>query len=413
MMRISFDNATYYYLPASAPGVWLSGGYNGTVYYPAGGTSTRDAWTGTQSGFSNVIMDLDAAVNYALGVTTGAAGRTIWIGFGGFTDVNQKFDGWFLDDVAVTYDIPGTCTSCAAPSSVGSVSAADLSACAANGIGVSWPADPGSWGDASGTRTYDVLRDGSVLQADVAYGTTSVTDATALPGVSYTYSVRYKNACGLEAETAGALASDDDATPAPAISGPSSNTCPTSTVELSTEAGMTGYQWYQDGSPVGSDSATHTAAASGTYTVSYTNGSGCSGTSTGHAVTISPCMAGEVSGSANHHLKAYKNGSATDIVFEDVTASHYQVYVSNSPNTSAFQVADAAYGKRDCAWAGWTADAESGMLRMSLVDLENGITGSTQVLYFLVTADNGFGTEGTLGVNSSGTTRTADTYCDK
>jgi hypothetical protein len=110
-MRISTDNQTFYYIPASTPGVWVAGGYTGTVYYPAGQTSTtRDAWTGTDSNFTNTVMDLDAACNFVFGGTTGAAGRTLWIAFGGFTNGTNTDLGWFVDDVSVTAQVPGTCT---------------------------------------------------------------------------------------------------------------------------------------------------------------------------------------------------------------------------------------------------------------------------------------------------------------
>ncbi|MCL4838964.1 MAG: S8 family serine peptidase, partial [Thermoanaerobaculia bacterium] len=114
MLRISSDNATFYYIPASAPGVWLQGGYNGTITY---GTGTRDVWNGTSASYpasSSFVMtevDLDATCNYAFGGTSGCAGRTIWIGLGAFTDngSNTRADGWFLDDVLVTAMLPGAC----------------------------------------------------------------------------------------------------------------------------------------------------------------------------------------------------------------------------------------------------------------------------------------------------------------
>jgi PKD repeat protein len=111
MMRISFDHQTYYYIPASAPGVWLAGGYTGTVSY---GSGTRDMWTGSSEGYPatsvRTEMDLDAAVNYALSTTTGVSGRTLWIAFGGFSDSSLNKAGWYLDDVAVTYQGAGACT---------------------------------------------------------------------------------------------------------------------------------------------------------------------------------------------------------------------------------------------------------------------------------------------------------------
>jgi PKD repeat protein len=111
MLRISLDHQTYYYIPGSAPGVWIEGGYNGTVPY---GSGTREMWTGTSTGFPSSFVrtqvDLDAAVNYILSTTTGVAGKTLWIAFGGFSDSSINKEGWCLDDVAVTYQGSGSCT---------------------------------------------------------------------------------------------------------------------------------------------------------------------------------------------------------------------------------------------------------------------------------------------------------------
>jgi hypothetical protein len=118
----------------------------------------------------------------------------------------------------------------------------------------------------------------------------------------------------------------------------------------------------------------------------------------------------EVSGDAAHHLKATRNAGWVDLNFEDVGAAHYQFYVSNSPETSDFKVSDSTYGKMDCSWSEWADGGE--MLAVTGLTPETGITGSTTVLYFLVTGDNGPGAEGPLGQSSDGTPRTADSTCD-
>ena len=129
--------------------------------------------------------------------------------------------------------------------------------------------------------------------------------------------------------------------------------------------------------------------------------------------TGTSCLAvPEVSGDTTHALKAVKNGDNVDINFQDVGASHYQIYVSNSPNTSSFKVANSADGKDDCSFSGWTSQS-GGMFQVTNYSLESGITGSTNVLYFLITADNGSGTEGPLGYATGPTARTADAYCNR
>ena len=178
------------------------------------------------------------------------------------------------------------------------------------------------------------------------------------------------------------------------------------------------YQWTMDGSPIaGATGSTFTASASAAASHVYNcrvTGAACSGYTEDEApanVAWSLCTApAEVSDDVLHHMQARRNGSLVDLDFEDVGAVHYQIYVSNSPVTSAFLVADPAYGSKDCSWSAWTGAEE--MLTMAGVSLEAGITGSTSVLYFLVTGDNGLGAEGPLGTASDGTTRVADSACD-
>ncbi|MEW6757697.1 MAG: M6 family metalloprotease domain-containing protein [Acidobacteriota bacterium] len=178
------------------------------------------------------------------------------------------------------------------------------------------------------------------------------------------------------------------------------------------------YQWTEDGSPVsGATAFTYSPVFSSGVTRAYTcrvTGYGCAGyteDTSATSVTWSLCSPpAEVSDDASHHLKAAKDGDLVDLEFEDVGAYHYQLYVSSSPVTTAFQVTDAAVGKKDCLWSSWTDAGE--LLQVGDVNVEAGLTSTPAVLYFLVTADNGTGSEGSLGTTSEGATRTADSYCD-
>ena len=96
---------------------------------------------------------------------------------------------------------------CTAPSGFSNNTAGDLDVCADTGVQVTWT-NPSSWGDTSGTRTHDVLRDGSVIAAGLSAATTSFTDTTGTNGQAYTYTVRHNNGCGSSATTTGASASD-------------------------------------------------------------------------------------------------------------------------------------------------------------------------------------------------------------
>jgi len=117
----------------------------------------------------------------------------------------------------------------------------------------------------------------------------------------------------------------------------------------------------------------------------------------------------EVSGAAGAPLLTLgKAGANVNLQFEDVAAAAYNVYVSSSATTSSFRVADPANGKKDCAIA--VTPAGAGLLQVTDYDPDAGITGDRSQLFILVTADNGAGTEASLGTRSGGL-RTADAYC--
>ena len=86
------------------------------------------------------------------------------------------------------------------------------------------------------------------------------------------------------------------APPTPIITGDSTNTCPSLTVQLCAPASYTSYQWNDSAGPIlGATGLCYDVTASGTYTVTVTDSYGCPGTSSGHAVTIHGCAVPEVS----------------------------------------------------------------------------------------------------------------------
>ena len=74
--------------------------------------------------------------------------------------------------------------------------------------------------------------------------------------------------------------------------GSSTTFCPGGSVLLTATAGGTHYHWHQDGSPVGTDSATYSATASGNYTVTITDANSCSATSLATTVTVNALPGG-------------------------------------------------------------------------------------------------------------------------
>jgi len=148
-----------------------------------------------------------------------------------------------------------------------------------NGVSITWSAVPNATG-------YDLYVDGVTLVQDV----TSPYTYTPGDSSSHSYQIRAKNGSCIGSWSSGTSQVDQNLTPTPTISGNSTNTCPDIYVMLSTENGMSNYQWYLNGNPIGgANSYQYSATQSGNYTVSYTL-SGCSGTSSSKGVTINPCI---------------------------------------------------------------------------------------------------------------------------
>lgn len=101
-LAVSVNGTNYFFVPASA--IISGASYNNTIApdcAPAG-SAGASVFSGSQSTFVNTTVDLDAACNLATGLTTGCAGRSVYIAFTSISDCSVTFTGWFLDDVVVT-----------------------------------------------------------------------------------------------------------------------------------------------------------------------------------------------------------------------------------------------------------------------------------------------------------------------
>ena len=163
---------------------------------------------------------------------------------------------------------------------------------------------------------------------------------------------------------------------------------------------------------------------SGQATTTFTAGTvaginGASATVDGqtvHTVTVYENMPEVSANSSGYPIMVTVNGTdpnLVDIQFQDVGALNYNVYVSNSRVTHPFIAGDPATGNKQCNIAGVVAGG-TGYKNAEGVSLETGITGSTAVLYFMITADdNVMNSEGPMGFDSAAVERTADIYCNR
>ena len=95
------------------------------------------------------------------------------------------------------------------PSGFSNNIAGDDSGCSDSGVWIDWSA-PSYWCDGgSGSRTFDILRDGTPIATGLSESTLSYTDTTGDNGVTYLYQVRANNGCGLSTTTTGVSAADN------------------------------------------------------------------------------------------------------------------------------------------------------------------------------------------------------------
>jgi hypothetical protein len=105
---------------------------------------------------------------------------------------------------------------CSDPKTVGATGAADLNACAATGVNLSWSPPTVYWGDGgSGTRKFQLFKDGVLAQDNIAQATTLLVFS---PGdaASHSYVIKAVNSCGNVAAYAAASATDGVDAAAPA-----------------------------------------------------------------------------------------------------------------------------------------------------------------------------------------------------
>jgi len=101
-LRVSFDSSSWARVLGSAV---LQGGYNDS-------SGRWPRWSGNNSSsFTYTEVDLDAVCNSMTGGSDGCQGLSIYVGFVALTNATSNFDGWFIDDVTVSADVPGSCSS--------------------------------------------------------------------------------------------------------------------------------------------------------------------------------------------------------------------------------------------------------------------------------------------------------------
>jgi hypothetical protein len=199
------------------------------------------------------------------------------------------------------------------PSAPAISGATDVDPCTLNGVAVTFEGgNPASY--------HELYVDGSLVQSYI--GSPHVYH----PGDSLTHSyvvraIRFS--CFTDSNPV--YAADVNNSPAITVTGLHTNACPATTVSLSTQTGMSCYQWYLGGLPIdGANGDTYVAAASGSYQVGYTNGSGCTGLSAAHAVSIVACGSGPppVNNAGANAAKFTKGtGNVIDVTYDATTCS--------------------------------------------------------------------------------------------
>lgn len=201
----------------------------------------------------------------------------------------------------------------------------DKDTCQLNGVNI-------SWSNVDGATGYDLRVDGSTIITDVNSPYTYEPRNSS----SHNYQIRAKNGLCTTSWSPQTSGTDENNTPTPTISGASQNTCPNEFVLLSTQNGMSNYQWYRNGEIIaGANNYQYTATLSGNYTVYYQNSYGCGNTSSPHSVTIVQCYGpppvadGKLYGNGAKFKKASDFGTTgnIDVTFDNVACSNHHISI--------------------------------------------------------------------------------------
>ena len=212
-----------------------------------------------------------------------------------------------------------------------------------------------TWTAVAGASTYNVLR--NAVQIATGIAVTNYSDATAVAGTPYTYTLQAVNGCSTSAAGPASAATARLLPPSPTVTGPTTG-C--GSIPLSTQA-YTAYQWNLGGVPVGGAIAqNYSALATGTYSVTATGANGCSATSPGLAVTVTP-------GSQTFHFQVQNTFVAAYKDMQNATgfeAAVQQQSTATITATGEYQIGSTplrwlspAYAKNtDLASSPWTFD---------------------------------------------------------
>ena len=135
----------------------------------------------------------------------------------------------------------------------------------------------------------------------------------------------------------------------------------------SATAGVTGYQWYLNGTAIsGATSATYTATSNGTYSVVIANSGGCILTSDNYNVTLPSALSISVSGT-NISCSGADDGQASATITGGVNTK--LIHFDNATNWVAGGAALSSYSNHTYNESDWVINAVSEGLRESMAPL--------------------------------------------
>ena len=166
------------------------------------------------------------------------------------------------------------------------------------------------------------------LNGNIITGATAQSYTASATG-SYTVIVTNASGCPATSAATSVTVNPIPATPVITVSG-TTTFCAGSSVTLTATAASS-YQWYRDGNVInGSTTQSYIALATGSYTVTVTNPSGCSATSAPTVVTVSTPVTPVITASGSTTLC-----SGSSVTFTSSAASSYQWYLNGNLITGA------------------------------------------------------------------------------